>query len=87
MIGFTPELNQMELKTTNNKNDIKNNTQNNLLNESDDASKLWKQYQIQRNKKKLGTCILFSFVIVIVVILVIIGLYIVLSTNDPLNSL
>lgn len=56
--------------------------------ETDDASKLWKQYQKQNDKKKkLSKILFFSCVLVIIVILVIVGLYIVLSTADPLHSL
>jgi t-SNARE complex subunit (syntaxin) len=87
MIGSTLEQKIMETKPTDKVNIIHDTQENNVTSKIDDASKLWNQYQKQRSKKKLGACILFSFVVVIIVILVIIGLYIVLSTTDPLNSL
>ncbi len=87
MIGSTLELKKMETKPTDKLNIVRDTKQNNVTSEVDDTSKLWFQYQKLQNKKKLGTCILFYFVIVILVILVIVGLYIVLSTTDPLNSI
>ena len=77
----------METKPTDELNIVRVTQQNNVTSEVDDTSKLWDQYQKQQNKKKLGTCFLFYFVVVIIVILVIVGLYIVLSTTDPLNSI
>ncbi|APJ04229.1 hypothetical protein [Silvanigrella aquatica] len=77
----------METNPPENLYKMENKSKENSIPEKDDASKLWEQYQLQQNKKKWGTCILFSFVIVIIVILVFVGLYIVLSTSDPLSSL
>ena len=87
MIGCTLEQKTMETNPTDKLNNEHNTQQNNLTREMDEASKLWIQYQKQGSKKKLGACILFSFVVVIIVILVIVGLYIVFSSTDPLNSL
>lgn len=77
----------METKPMDKPNIVRDTQQNKVTSEVDDTSKLWFQYQKLQNKKKIGTCILFYFVIVIIVILVIVGLYIVLSTTDPLNSI
>lgn len=77
----------MEAKQTGKLNLGHEEAQNKVTKELDDASKLWKQYQKQKDKKKLGACFLFFFVVLIIVILVIVGLYIVYSTTDPLNSL
>jgi hypothetical protein len=77
----------METKQTDKLKMIHDKKENNITCEKNDTIKLWDQYQKQRNKKKIWTFILFSFVLVIFVILVIVGLYIVLSTTDPLNSL
>lgn len=77
----------MKTKLTDKSNIIDDAQRNNVTSEMDETSKLWNQYQKQTNKKKLVACIFFSFVVVIIVILVIVGLYIILSTTDPLNSL
>ena len=77
----------MEMNKTNNIENLTKSSEQKNYSIPDDATELWKQYQKQRNKKKLSKIILFSFVILILVILVIVGLYIILSTTDPLQSI
>ncbi len=87
MTGFIPEQKIMEMNKIDKLKNVTENHEQIAHEESDDASKLWKQYQNQKNKKNLSKIFLFSFVILIIVILAIVGLYIVLSTTDPLHGI
>ena len=87
MIGYTLGQKIMELNSKDKSQLVEDFQQNSTLSTQDEASKLWSQYQKTRYKKKIGSYILFSFVLVIIVILVIIGIYIVLSSSDPFHSL
>ncbi len=87
MTGFIPEQKTMEMNKIDKLKNVPDNQEQMTAEESDDASKLWKQYQNQKNKKNLSKIFLFSFVILIIVVLAFVGLYIVLSTTDPLHGI